>query len=64
MKVSIDPNICTGHGLCYVEAPTVFTDDDHGYGQVIGPGTVPDDAADSARRAVANCPEGAISLQD
>lgn len=64
MKVSIDPKVCMGHGLCYADAPAVFTDDDHGYGQVTGDGTVPDGEGESARHAVANCPEGAISLQD
>jgi ferredoxin len=63
MKVAIDANICAGHGLCYGYAPKVFTDDDHGYGQVIGDGTVAPEEAESARTAVANCPERAISLR-
>ncbi len=61
MRVAIDSSRCTGHGLCYVYAPTVFTDDDQGYGQVVGGGVVPDGDLDSARHALANCPEGAIS---
>jgi ferredoxin len=61
MRVAIDSSRCTGHGLCYVHAPTVFTDDDHGYGRVVGDGVVPDGDLDAVRHALANCPEGAIS---
>jgi len=64
MRVAIDPNICTGHGLCYADAPQGFVDDDHGYGQVIADGTVPQGQEEAARHAVANCPEGAITLQE
>jgi ferredoxin len=28
MNVAIDRTACAGHGLCYVYAPDVFTDDD------------------------------------
>ena len=61
MRVAIDSSRCTGHGLCYVDAPTVFTDDDHDYGQVVGDGAVPAGDQYSAQHALANCPEGAIS---
>lgn len=64
MKVAIDANSCAGHGLCYVYAPSVFTDDEHGYGHVIGDGTVAPEEADAARTAVANCPERAILLRE
>jgi ferredoxin len=63
MKVSIDQSVCAGHGLCYVAAPTLFTDDDQGYPEVIGDGTVPADHEELASRAVANCPEGAIRVE-
>lgn len=64
MKVSINPDVCTGHGLCYVDAPDIFVDDDQGYGQVIGDGTVPEGAEEPARHAERNCPEGAISIEE
>jgi ferredoxin len=64
MKVSVDHNVCTGHGLCYLHAPTVFTDDDDGYGQVIGDGVVSAEDAESTRVAAANCPERAITVED
>lgn len=62
MKVQIDSDRCQGHGRCYDLAPDVFTDDDEGYGQVIGDGGVTGDAEQQARLAVLNCPENAISL--
>jgi ferredoxin len=62
VKVQIDPERCQGHGRCYDLAPGLFGDDEEGYGQVIGDGTVPPGEQDAARRAVANCPERAIDL--
>lgn len=62
MKVQIDPGKCQGHGRCYDLFPGLFGDDDEGYGQVLGDGVVPEGKEDDARRAVANCPEAAISL--
>jgi ferredoxin len=64
VKVSIDPAKCMGHGMCYSLAPTVFADDEQGYGHVIGDGTAGPDRADAARTGAANCPEAAISLED
>jgi ferredoxin len=62
VKVSIDRQACTGHGLCYLSAPQVFGDDDEGYGQVLGEGEVSAGDADDARHAAANCPERAITV--
>lgn len=64
MQVRIDTDLCTGHGRCYGVAPDLFVDDDDGNGQVIGDGTVPPELEDLARKAVANCPERAITLDD
>ena len=41
MRVRIDPERCQGHARCYDLAPGLFGDDDEGYGQVLGDGTVP-----------------------
>jgi ferredoxin len=62
MKISIDAERCTGHGRCYIEAPELFTDDDRGYGQVIGDGEVTEEHRDAARRAAIVCPEQAVLL--
>jgi ferredoxin len=62
VKVQINSDLCQGHGRCYDLAPDLFGDDDEGYGQVIGHGTVSQDKEHDARKAVANCPEHAIEL--
>ena len=60
MKVQIDPERCQGHGRCYDLAPSLFGDDEEGYGQVLGDGIVSQDLEREARLAVVNCPEHAI----
>ncbi|MGD9704349.1 MAG: ferredoxin [Acidimicrobiia bacterium] len=64
MRVEIDYDRCTGHGRCYSLEPSLFVDDESGYGRVIGDGTVGPDHVDAARRAVTACPERAIILHD
>ncbi len=64
MKVAIDTERCTGHGRCYALAEELFVDDEAGYGQVIGDGTVPADQEEAARRAVQSCPEQAIAIEE
>jgi ferredoxin len=62
MKVVIDHDRCSGHGRCYSVAPTLFTDDDAGYGQLRDDGTVEPAQMAEAERAVLACPELAITL--
>ncbi|HWF79269.1 MAG TPA: ferredoxin [Streptosporangiaceae bacterium] len=62
MKLRIDAGLCQGHGRCYDLAPSLFGDDEEGYGKVLGDGVVPPSAIDDARRSVLNCPEQAIRL--
>jgi ferredoxin len=64
VKLSIDACLCQGHGRCYDLAPSLFGDDDEGYGKVLADGLVPLSAIDDARRSVLNCPEQAIRLTE
>jgi ferredoxin len=64
MKVHIDKSRCQGHGRCYAVAPALFEADDIGNGVEIGGGVVPAGLEDDARRAVMNCPEQAISVEE
>jgi ferredoxin len=64
VRLVIDGDKCTGHARCVSLHPELFTDDDRGYGQVIGDGSVADGDLEQARRAVQACPERAISLID
>jgi ferredoxin len=40
VKLHIDAERCQGHGRCYDLAPDLFGDDDEGFGQVLGDGTI------------------------
>jgi ferredoxin len=63
MKLSVDANLCRGHGRCYSLAEDLLEDDDEGFvtvrGQIID---VPNDQVEDARNAAGSCPEGAIEL--
>jgi ferredoxin len=61
VKVHIDADRCEGHGRCYSLAPQLFEPDEIGNGRVVAD-PVPDHLQDDARRAVANCPEQAITI--
>lgn len=61
VRVAINVQRCTGHGRCYVVAPSLFTDDERGFGQVIGEGKVAGEDEEPARAAVLACPEHAVS---
>ena len=62
MRVVIDSVACTGHGRCYSLVPELFGDDEFGNGMVIVDGDLTDSKIAMARRAVAACPERAISI--
>jgi ferredoxin len=62
MRVTIDESRCQGHGRCFSIAPELFESDELGNGRVLGDGTVAADHERHARLAVANCPEGAVSI--
>jgi ferredoxin len=62
MKVVIDTDRCTGHGRCYVVSPSLFSDDDAGFGQIVGAGDVDAQRRADAERAVNACPEQAITI--
>ena len=62
MRVSIDTDLCQGHGRCYELAPETFGDDERGYGEVLVP-DVPASAVESVEAAVRACPERAVLLE-
>ena len=63
-RVHVDPEKCQGHNRCYSIAPELFDIDDLGMSSEKGDGAVSPELIDKARRAVANCPEYAISLEE
>jgi ferredoxin len=62
MKLQINSELCQGHGRCYDLAPSLFGEDEEGFGQVLRDGVVPPCLEREARLAVANCPERAVEL--
>jgi ferredoxin len=65
MRLRVDENLCSGHGRCYTLEPSIFQPDDDGYPVQRGTAfEVPEGSEAAARRAVANCPEGAILIID
>ena len=61
MRVQIDVELCQGHQMCAITAPLLFGSDDEGNGVVLIEGTIPSELEDAARKAVASCPERAVS---
>jgi ferredoxin len=61
--LSVDENRCTGHGRCYTVSPELLSDDEEGYVTLRGSSMeIADGQLASAERAVAACPERALSL--
>jgi ferredoxin len=63
-RVHVDPEKCQGHNRCYAIAPELFEIDELGNSHERGDGVVPENLMAKARRAVDNCPEYAISLEE
>lgn len=63
-RVHVDQDKCQGHNRCYSLAPELFDVDDYGIASEIGDGLVPPELEEKARRAVANCPEYAITISE
>lgn len=61
MHISIDPDLCTGHGRCYVVAPDLVEPDDEGRG-LVRSAEVPERMETQARTAAGSCPERAVEL--
>jgi len=61
MRIVLDPNACVGHGRCYALSPQVFMPDEIGHCEVVAT-EVDDYQLESARVAVASCPEDALQL--
>ncbi len=60
-RVSVDPDLCTGHGRCYTLAPDVFDADEMGHSIVLVH-DVTGDLEVHAAIGEQNCPESAITL--
>ena len=63
MRAIVDDSRCHGHQMCAIASPKVFGSDEYGNAVVLLD-PIPSDLEASARRAEANCPERAITLND
>lgn len=61
MKVSVDSDVCAGHGACVDICPEVFEIGAEGYSVVIVD-EVPPELTERVARAVEECPTGAIEV--
>lgn len=61
MKATIDPDLCTGCGLCVDVCPEVF--EMEGEIATVLVDEVPADIEDTAQEAVESCPVEAITLE-
>ncbi len=60
MRASVDPETCTGCGLCVDTCPVVFVLKDELAVVIADP--IPDAAQDAARQAADGCPVEAIKI--
>ena len=63
MKITVDAELCSGHGRCYSVSPDVYSADDDGFCAERGTTfDVPAGREQAARLGAESCPEGAISV--
>ena len=60
MKLYVDKTKCSGIGLCEMAAPTVHKVGDDGQSHVLKD----EEELPAVEEAIANCPTGALSIQD
>jgi ferredoxin len=63
MKVHVDDDRCRGHGMCCTLCPQVFEVTNDGFAVVLVT-DVPAEYRDAVSRAVDQCPEHAISIEE
>jgi ferredoxin len=63
VKVRLDSQACVGHGRCYMLAPEIFGEDEQGHCRILAE-DVPPELEKQARMGEANCPEGAIEIDE
>ncbi|MFB9891439.1 ferredoxin [Planobispora takensis] len=62
-RVRADRDVCIGAGLCVMTAEEVFDQDDDGLVVLVTPDPAPETET-AVRKAVRNCPSGALSLAE
>jgi len=63
MRITVDPDVCSGHGRCNAMAPEVYQLDDMAH-CFVRDMEVPAGLEDKARLGAASCPERAITVHE
>ena len=63
MKARVNPDLCSGTGLCATTCPQVFELNDNGM-STVKVDQIPTDAQQSCKQAAKNCPTEAISIEE
>ena len=63
MRVHVEAERCVGAGMCALTAPSVFTQDDDGFSEVL-PGREDGGGDPLVREAVRACPVQAVTLDE
>ncbi|MEV0319284.1 ferredoxin [Streptomyces sp. NPDC050659] len=63
MRVQVDKERCVGAGMCALTAPSVFTQDDDGFSEVL-PGREDGGGDPLVREAVRACPVRAVTAEN
>lgn len=63
MRVKVDTERCVGAGMCALTAPSVFTQDDDGFSEVL-PGREDGGGDPLVREAARACPVRAVTVED
>ena len=65
VAVTVDPEVCRGHGRCQALVPEAFTyDEDTDQSVPRGPDAIRRVPLEQLRLAASACPEGAITLDE
>lgn len=64
MKISVDDDVCDGHGQCYVVDPDLFPLNEDGYSDVGRGRAVPPGQESIARDGVGACPVAALTVDE
>lgn len=63
MRAHVDLDVCQGHGVCHMSAPTVFELDPEDGHSIVVLDPVPAELADDAQLGADSCPERAITVE-
>ncbi|MGW5863323.1 ferredoxin [Streptomyces sp. NPDC055239] len=63
MRVHVESERCVGAGMCALTAPSVFTQDDDGFSEVL-PGREDGGGDPLVREAVRACPVQAVTVDE